>query len=95
MKKKSNNSLYIYIIILVGVIILTPNIYHLVNLNIEYNRLLNEKNQQSNDTDLLQTEIDKRETDEKYLETLAYRDFQMVKDGEKIYRIQDSKQVED
>ena len=87
---------FIYIIVLIGVIILAPNIYHLINLNLEYNRLLNSVEQNSNETDLLEDEIKKRtDTNQKYLETLAYKDFQMIKDGEKIYRIQDSKQLED
>ena len=88
--------IYIYIIVLIGVIILAPNIYHLINLNLEYNRLLNSVEQNSNETDLLEDEIKKRtDTNQKYLETLAYKDFQMIKDGEKIYRIQDSKQLKD
>ena len=88
--------IYIYIIVLIGVIILAPNIYHLINLNLEYNRLLNSVEKNSNETDLLEDEIKKRtDTNQKYLETLAYKDFQMIKDGEKIYRIQDSKQLED
>ena len=93
MKKQSNK--YIYIILLLGSIILAPNIYRLISLKIEYNNLTNVKNQKSMDTQALQSELEKREHDISYLEKIAYKDFQMIKEGEKIYRIQDNKQVEE
>ena len=43
----------------------------------------------------LTQEIEQIKTDDKYLEKIAREKFQMVKPGEKVFRIVDSRQVSD
>ena len=85
---------YILIIIFIGTLIIGPNVYRWNNLRIEYNLTSEEKNLLEQETNSLMLEIEKRENDLEYIRELAYRDFQMVGDGEKIYRVKDTKQIE-
>ena len=82
-------------IILIGTIIIGPNIYEWNEKRNKLNQLLDKKHQALHEADSLDKDLFKRINNNEYIETLAYRDFQLVKDGEKIFRIRDTKQVEE
>ena len=97
-KTKSNILSYSLILcIVLGLGIITFNDFGLLQLFQLYQKekkLYIEVNELLLQQDNLQIEINRLQTDEKYIQKIAREKFMMVLPGEKVYRVQDEKVID-
>ena len=98
MKKKKSQYKPIIITILICLIWILFNesgLVKWVQLSYEHNQLTNELEKIQLEQKELTTHLDKLENDIDYIEFLAYSKYKMVKPGEKIFRVKNTKTIKD
>ena len=98
MKKKKSQYKPIIITILICLIWILFNesgLVKWVQLSYEHNQLTNELEKIQLEQKELTTHLDKLENDIDYIEFLAYSKYKMVKPGEKIFRVKNTKIIKD
>ena len=98
MKKKKSQYKPIIITILICLIWILFNesgLVKWVQLSYEHNQLTNELEKIQLEQKELTIHLDKLENDIDYIEFLAYSKYKMVKPGEKIFRVKNTKIIKD
>ena len=96
MRKKKNSYKSFWIILLLGIIWITFNKSGIIKwMSLYYTKQegINQLSKLKKEESIINNHIYKLKEDLQYIEFLAYSKFKMVKPGEKIFRIKDTKQV--
>ena len=96
MKKKTQTSKSVILIIFIALIWLVFNdagIMKWYTLKHEQHILMQSINELYNDEALIEDHINKLTNDFDYIEFIAYSRYKMVKQGEKIFRVKDYKEI--
>jgi len=96
MKKKTQTSKSVILIIFIALIWLVFNdagIMKWYTLKNEQHILMQSINELYNDEALIEGHINKLTNDFDYIEFIAYSRYKMVKQGEKIFRVKDYKEI--
>ena len=95
-KDKKNSYKSIWIILLLGFLWVTFNkagIVKWISLYYQKQKVMNQITELKTKESFIKEHNSKLENDMSYIEFLAYSKYKMVKPGEKIFRIQDSKKI--